>query len=193
MAAMSEAADAAYQGTRGAFSEQAALALCGSGAQLMPCRDLEDVFRAIAEGRAKCGVVPDWNSTAGPVPGCSEFISGYATDVEGEILLPVIHALIVVPGASLVDVREVTSHPMALAQCEEFLRRHPNLRPVPAYDTAGAVADVIRRGDKSVAAIGSRRAADAWGGAVLLDQIQDSADNVTRFLLVRARRNGHLQ
>jgi prephenate dehydratase len=87
---------------------------------------------------------------------------------------------------ALRDVRRVFSHPVAIAQCEAFFVAHPHLAPVPAFDTAGAVAEVMRHGAADAAAIASARAADLYGGVVLAAGIQDSADNATRFLRIEA-------
>jgi len=73
---------------------------------------------------------------------------------------------------------------MALAQCRRFLDEHPRMVSVPAFDTAGALAELMRLGDATRAAIASRRAASHWGGVVLRDGIQDRADNYTEFWLV---------
>jgi prephenate dehydratase len=73
---------------------------------------------------------------------------------------------------------------MALAQCEKFFLAHPNLKRVPAEDTAGSVRDVISRGDKSAAGIAGRRAAEHYHGVILAERIQDNAENFTRFVLL---------
>jgi prephenate dehydratase len=78
---------------------------------------------------------------------------------------------------------------VALAQCERWFQRHPQVQAVPAFDTAGAVADVVKRGLDTDAAIASRRAADVYGGIVLDDDVQDERGNFTRFVkVVRGRR-----
>jgi prephenate dehydratase len=74
---------------------------------------------------------------------------------------------------------------MALAQCEGFFLAHPGIKRVPAEDTAGSVREALSRGDKSCAAIAGRRAAEHYGGVILADDIQDNAENFTRFVLLR--------
>jgi prephenate dehydratase len=78
----------------------------------------------------------------------------------------------------------VLSHPVAIAQCQRFLQAHPAVRPVPVFDTAGAVAEIVRAGGTDAGAIASRRAAGVYGAVVLIDDIQDRPDNFTRFLLI---------
>ena len=174
----------AYQGVPGAFSEEAAVQLCGSGVTLRPYPTLEAVFRALVSGDVAAAVIPVENSIAGAVPGSRELVAHYRARTHKTLALPVVHALIAPTPMSLDDVREVTSHPMALAQCRGFLAAHPWMTPISGFDTAGAVADLMRLPPGPRAAIASRRAADLWGAAVLADRIQDHPDNMTEFWLV---------
>jgi prephenate dehydratase len=177
---------AAYQGVPGAYSEHAARLFVGDAATMLPCASLEAVVAAVVDRRVTSGVVPIENSLAGAVPGAVDLLSTYPVCATGERVLPIRHALIGVPGASLDDVRRVHSHPMALAQCRRLFARYPHLEAVPAFDTAGAVADVLGRGDRREAAIAGRRAAMLYGGEVLHDDVADRRDNATRFLLITA-------
>jgi prephenate dehydratase len=175
---------AAYQGMPGAFSEEAARIMLGSSASLLPCRTLEDVFAALVDGRAHAAVVPVSNSIAGDVPRCRALIAHHTLRVVSEYDLPIAQTLLASRGATLSTVRRVYSHPVALAQCREFLSAHPALTPIVTFDTAGAVAEVIERGRPDEAAIGSARAAHVWGATILVQRIQDRADNCTRFVHV---------
>ena len=98
------------------------------------------------------------------------------------------HAVIGAPGVQLKDVRKVMSHPVALAQCEHFFHTHPEMQPVPEYDTAGAVEKVIRENLRDCAAIAGSRVAEIFGGVVLADKIQDHVENYARFLLVSPKK-----
>jgi len=178
-------ADAAYQGVPGAFSEDAARILLGPTANLLPCRTIADVFAALSRGQVHAAVVPLANSLAGPVPGAAELIAQHQARVVADLHHPVEQTVIGVAGAKMDDVRHLWSHPVALDQCAQFLARHPRIAPQPAFDTAGAVAEVVARGDVTHAALGSRRAAAVYGGVVLADAVQDQRDNVTRFVLLR--------
>jgi prephenate dehydratase len=179
----------AYQGLPGAFSEDAALAFVGTHAALRPCPTLADVFEALAAGRVRRAVVPIENSLAGRVPGCAELIARHDARIIGERALPIRQALVAPAGVALDAVRRVLSHPVAIAQCGRFFRAHPALAAVPVFDTAGAVAEITRSRATDAAAIASRRAADLYGAVVLLDDIQDRPDNVTRFLLIECNDN----
>ena len=177
-------ADAAYQGAPGAFSEEAALALVGASASLLPCRTLEDVFSAVCSGSARSAVVPVENTLAGAVPGCVDLIGRHDVHIVAERVQLIAHALIGAPGSTLQGLRRVWSHPVALAQCEEFLRAHPDITPVPMFDTAGAVAEVMQHRAPEIGAIAGSRAAAIHGAVVLAEDIQDSSENFTRFLLL---------
>lgn len=179
-------ADAAYQGTPGAFSEDAALALLGPKASFRPCPTLDAVFEMVARGGARYAVVPVENTLAGAVPGCDDLIGAHRMHVVAERVQHIAHALIARPGRSLDDIRRVLSHPVALAQCRTFLGAHPRMTPTPVFDTAGAVAEIMSGEATDAAAIASRRAADVYGGAVLASEIQDHAGNFTRFLMLEA-------
>jgi prephenate dehydratase len=176
--------DAAYQGQPGAYSEQAARRMCGADATLLPCETLSETFAAVAAGRARCAIVPLENTLAGPVPGAITLLLESSFVVHGETAERIDHVLAAPPGATLAGVREILSHPMALAQCERFFKAHPGVRPVPVFDTAGALQMVMRTGDPSRAAIAGHAAAALYGASVLARHLQDHASNFTRFLRV---------
>jgi prephenate dehydratase len=178
----------AYQGAPGAFSEDAALHLCGAGTTLRPCRTLEDVFGALARGEVAAAVIPVENSIAGDVPGCRALVAQHHVRTRKTVALNIVHALVASSTMPVDDVRQVHSHPMALAQCRRFLAAHPRMLSVPTFDTAGALAELMRQPPGTTAAIASRRAAVHWGGVVLQDAIQDRADNYTEFWLVTPTR-----
>ncbi len=181
----------AFQGEPGAFSEAAAMQLLGDWITTVPCPTFDAAFRAVPDGVADALLAPVENSLAGSVVRVYDLLLESDLGIVAEIILPIEHHLIGCPGTSLDGIRSVASHPMALAQCEKFFRAHPNLKRVPAEDTAGSVRDVISRGDKSAAGIAGRRAATHYGGVILAESIQDNPENFTRFvLLVPALREG---
>src|SRR5262245_27019640 len=176
--------DAAFQGSHGAYSEDAALRLLPKDADLKPCSRLEDVFEAVHTGVARYGVIPVENTLAGSVSQSYDLLFEYDLTIIGETVSRIEHALIGLPGARLEEIRKALSHPVALDQCEMFFRSHPWMESTSVYDTAGAVETIVKSGDRSWAAIASRRAADLWGGVVLADRIEDNPENYTRFLLI---------
>lgn len=175
----------AFQGEPGAFSEEAALQLLGPGITPVPRPTFDSAFRSIEEGLADAILAPVENSLAGSVVRVYDLLAGSNLGIVAEIILPIQHRLIGCPGSSLDSIRSVASHPMALAQCEGFFLAHPGIKRVPAEDTAGSVREALSRGDKSCAAIAGRRAAEHYGGVILADDIQDNAENFTRFVLLR--------
>jgi prephenate dehydratase len=184
----------AFQGEPGAFSEAAAVQLLGEGIITVPCPTFDAAFRAISEGAADALLAPVENSLAGSVVRVYDLLLESDLGIVAETILPIEHHLIGCPGATLAGLRSVSSHPMALAQCEKFFIAHPHLKRVPAEDTAGSVREVLSRGDRSAAAIAGRRAAEHYGGIILAESIQDNAENFTRFvLLVPVIRDGSLE
>src|SRR5438445_5891937 len=174
----------AFQGELGAFSEAAAIQLLGSAVTTVPRPTFEVAFTAIAEGVADALLAPVENSLAGSVVRVFDLLKESQLAIVAETILPIEMQLIAAPGASLGDIRSVASHPMALAQCERFFAAHPQWKRVPAEDTAGSVREALSRGDKSSAAIAGRRAAEHYHGVILAANIQDNAENFTRFVLL---------
>ena len=148
----------AFQGEAGAFSEAAAVQLLGEHITTVPRPTFDATFRAIAEGAADALLVPVENSLAGSVVRVYDLLLESNLSITAETILPIEMQLIACPGASFADIRAVSSHPMALAQCERFFAAHSQFKRAPAEDTAGSVREVLARGDKSHAAIAGRRA-----------------------------------
>ena len=174
----------AFQGEPGAFSEAAAIQFLGERITTVPHATFDAAFRAMEERCADALLAPVENSLAGSVVRVYDLLLQSQLTIVAETILPIEHHLIGCPGATLQGLRSVASHPMALAQCERFFSSHPELRRVPAEDTAGSVREALARGDKSGAAIAGRRAADLYRGVILAEDIQDNAENFTRFVLL---------
>src|SRR5580700_10468029 len=174
----------AFQGEPGAFSEAAAVQLLGDAISTVPGATFDAACRAIDEGAADALLAPVENTLAGSVVRVYDLLLQSRLAIVAETILPIEHHLIACPGATLQGIRSVASHPMALAQCERFFSTHPDLKRVPAEDTAGSVREVLSRGDKSCAAIAGRRAAEHYRGVILAEGIQDNAENFTRFVLL---------
>src|SRR3974390_1833223 len=149
----------AFQGERGAFSEEAAVKLRGEEIQLVPRPTFEALYASIQEGVADYILAPIENSLAGSVHRSYDLLISSGLQIHAEVIIPIAHCLIGPPGATLAGVTQVLSHPVALAQCERFFASHPSIKRVTAEDTAGSVREVVRAGDRTRAAIASRRAA----------------------------------
>jgi len=174
----------AFQGEPGAFSEAAAVQLLGEGIKTVPRTTFDATFRAIAEGVADALLLPVENTLAGSVVRVYDLLLESPLEICGETILPIEHHLMGCPGATFSRLRSVASHPMALAQCERFFEENPKLKRVPAEDTGGSVRELMDRGDKTAAAIAGRRAAQVYGAIILRENIEDNAENFTRFVLL---------
>lgn len=174
----------AFQGERGAFSEEAALKLLGDDITLVPCATFDATFSAIRDRAADYVLAPMENSLAGSVHRSFDLLVESGLRIVGEVIIPIVHNLIGVPGATLERVASVESHPVALAQCEQFFIENPRLKRIPAEDTAGSVRKVMRAGDYTRAAIASKRAAELYDAAILQEHLEDDRENYTRFFLL---------
>jgi prephenate dehydratase len=169
-----------YQGLAGAYSEAAAAALFPDE-KLLPRRTFSEVFAALENDEVDAAVVPVENTHAGSVADVYDLLRNHGgVRIVAEAVVRVRHCLLAVPWARLEDIKIARSHPQALAQVEDFLRT-ARIQPEVAYDTAGAAADIAASGDRTVAAVASKRAAERYGLKVLAESIETSPDNFTRF------------
>lgn len=178
-----------FQGDRGAFSEVAAHELLGGEIDLLPCRTFDDVFAAVQSGSAGCAVVPIENSLAGSVHRTYELLGGAGLEIVGETLLRIRLSVIASPGVKLSEVRRLLSHPVALAQCQRFLAANSQIEAVATYDTGGSVKMIMEHGRRDEAALAGASAAAVYGAEVLVEGVEDHAENFTRFLLLARREN----
>jgi prephenate dehydratase len=175
----------AFQGERGAFSEEAALKLLGPEIELVPRRTFADLFNSL--DLADYLLAPVENSIAGPVQPSIDLWRTSELKVLDEVEIKIEQHLIGCRGATFETIETVQSHPVALAQCSRFFETNPRLKPVIADDTAGSVAEVIRLRDPKRAAIAGQCAADLYGGSIIRKSIQDQTENYTRFILLSAK------
>ncbi|WP_417310608.1 prephenate dehydratase [Devosia sp.] len=172
----------AFQGEPGAFSHAAAHALFPADIAL-PCVTFEDTIAAVQKSEADFGVVPVENSLYGRITDIYHLLPDSGLYITAEHFLRVEMNLLAVPGASLADIQHVQSLSVALGQCRKFITKH-GFRTINGGDTAGSAREVAERGDKSIAAIASRFAAEVYGLSILAQNIEDAAHNTTRFLVV---------
>ena len=176
----------AIQGSHGSFSEAAARRRWPD-LQALPCRDVKDVVSAVRRGEADAGCLPIENSLIGSVTTTYDLLQEAFGDgslrLTHEVLHPVHHTIMALPGAPLSGIRRVLSHPVALGQCRIWLSEHlPEAELVSAWDTAGSAEIVARENNPILAAIAARPAADAHGLVPLAERIEDDPSNQTRFL-----------
>lgn len=176
-----------FQGAPGAFGEVAALQVGGIP---IPCRQFEEVIETLRRGAVDRAVLPVENSTIGVIEPVHRLLASVTADTDeveavGEVVVPVHHCLVRPPEAPASRLERVLSHPAALAQCTKFFARHPELRPVPEYDTAGALDEAS--GQAGVAVIASERAAWLRGAVILERNLEDDPGNATRFVVLARR------
>jgi len=173
----------AFQGERGAYSEEAIIQHFGSSVNPVPRPYLRDVFDAVEVGKADLGLVPVENTLQGSIVRTYDLLNERPLKARGEVILRVIGNIIANPGVNLDDVKKVYSHPMALGQCRDYLEEH-GLEAVAAYDTAGSVKMLKEEGLMDAAAIASTRAAEVYDMEVLAHGIESHVENYTRFLII---------
>ena len=156
----------AFQGARGAFSEEAARKLAGEKIDVLPCERFEDLFRKLSEGRVSGAVVPIENTLAGSVHENYDHLQHFALPIVAETSVRIVHNLIAAKGVSFSKIKRVYSHPVALGQCLDFFARNPQLERIPFYDTAGSVKMILEQGFPDAAAIASNVAADIYGARI---------------------------
>ena len=175
----------AFQGERGAFSEEAARKLAGAKTAVLPCARFEDIFRALGEGRAAGAIVPIENTLAGSVHENYDHLVNFEFPIVAETSVRIVHNLIALKGVSFAKVRRVYSHPVALNQCLDFFAANPQIERIPYYDTAGSVKMIAENGYTDAAGIASAVAAEIYGARILRRSIESDRQNFTRFFLLR--------
>jgi prephenate dehydratase len=177
----------AIQGEPGSFSHEAAMKLV-SDAVIVPFALSADAFSALVNGAVEAAVIPIENSLAGSVSEHFDLLLSNEVKVERETLLRIHHNLIAISGTSTGQIDRVFSHPVALAQCRNFLAKHPRMEAFAFYDTAGSVKQLVELRDRHAAAIASEAAARHYGAQILQAGIEDNPENYTRFFLVKRSR-----
>jgi prephenate dehydratase len=175
----------AFQGERGAFSEEATRKLLGHSVDVLPCQRFEDLFRNLKEGRATGAVVPIENTLAGSVHENYDHLVNFELPIVAETSVRIVHNLIAPKGVPFSKIKRVFSHPVALSQCLDFFAKNPQVKKTPFYDTAGSVKMVVEEGLSDAAAIASAVASEIYGAHILRRSIESDRQNFTRFFLLR--------
>lgn len=173
----------AFQGEPGAYSEQAIQEYFGA-VETLPCESFDDVFAAVNDGQVQTALIPIENSLAGSIHHNYDLLLRNQLWIVGEYFLRVRHCLIAAPGVKKSEIKRVISHPQALGQTVAYVRAMPGVKSEPVFDTAGSVKMLKESGDRSTAAIASRRAAELYGMNILEEGIEDDPQNYTRFLSI---------
>jgi prephenate dehydratase len=182
----------AIQGERGSNSHMAAVEMLGA-VEVVPCGVSAEVIDAVLRGRVEAAVLPIENSLHGSVAEHYDLLLGSAVRIDGESLLRIRHNLIAAPGVKLEEVRTVLSHPVALSQCRKFLGEMKQAKAVPFYDTAGSVKHLMEADLRDTAGVAPVLAAKEYGAEVLVEGIEDHAQNFTRFHLLRREADARVE
>ncbi len=175
----------AIQGIEGSFHDIAAHQYYeGEDIELICCSSFELVFDTLRADATAIGVVAIENTIAGSLLHNYELLREAPVTIVGEHKLRIKHSFLALPSDTWDDIHEVHSHPVALMQCRDFLRQHPDMKIVEATDTAGAASTIAREQMHGHAAIGSARLAEMYGLQVLQEGIETNKHNFTRFLVV---------
>ncbi len=144
----------------------------------------EEVFSAVHEGRSRYGVIPIENTLAGCVTETYDLLLEYDLFIVASIAIPIEHCLLALPNASIEEVKTVFSHPQALHQCRDFLKKNPQLAPREFSNTAASAQYVACENDPTYAAIGSEACAEKYHLKILQKGIQNRKNNFTRFIVI---------
>lgn len=175
----------AFQGIPGAYSEKAAHQFFQK--HLLKCRpfpDFNSVYRAVEQGKVNFGILPIENSLTGSIHQNYDLLLSRKVKILGEVKLKISHCLLAGKNTKLSEIREIFSHPQALAQCERFIRGLAKAKPLPYFDTAGSARFVAASGRSEFAAIASAEAGRQYGLKTLRSNIADNVLNYTRFIIV---------
>lgn len=172
----------AYQGVAGAYSHIASMSVYPNQ-EYIPCDTFEIAMNLVQNGQVDLAMIPVENSNAGRVSDVHFLLPQTGLTIVGEFFLRIEHQLLGLKSAELSDIVSASSHPQALAQCSEFLKKH-NIKAIARIDTAKSCEDVIAFQDKSKAAIASRLAAEIYDLQILASNIENAANNTTRFLIM---------
>ncbi|MCZ3380357.1 prephenate dehydratase [Rhizobium sp. AG207R] len=171
-----------FQGEYGANSDMASRDTFPT-MEPLPCQTFEDALTAIDNGDADLGMIPIENTIAGRVADIHHLLPESRLHIVGEYFMPIRFQLMVLPGVKKEEIRTVHSHIHALGQCRNIVRQN-GWKPVIAGDTAGAAKLVKETGDRSMAALAPRLAADLYGLEIIAENVEDTENNMTRFVIL---------
>lgn len=172
----------AFQGEPGANSDTACRNMFPDREPL-PCSTFEDAFNAVQTSKADLAMIPIENTIAGRVADIHYLLPESRLHIVGEYFLPIHFQLMVLPGVAQSEIKAVYSHIHALGQCRKVIRRN-RWKPVVAGDTAGAARLVMEEKVRANAALAPRLAADLYGLEIVAENVEDTDNNVTRFVVL---------
>jgi prephenate dehydratase len=161
----------------------------GTNIETLPCDTFREVARKVKNGEADYGVMAIENSIARSIIANYGILQDEDVQVSGEVYLPIVQNLMVLPGVTLDQITEVESHPMALLQCVDYLDSHPSWKLVESEDTALSAKRLAEEGNPHKAAIASTLAAELFGLEIIQPELNTIKKNYTRFMVLKRRDN----
>ena len=184
---MKEHTNVAIQGVKGSFHHAVVQSYYGEHFSLLECETFDATVKALLDDSAEQAVMAIENSIAGSIIPNYALIDQNNLQIVGEYSLSIHHNLMVLPGQTFADLKEVHSHPMALLQCKEFFKDYLHIRLVEAEDTADEARRISENTISGIAAIASKEAAALYGLSILAPSIQTIKNNVTRFVIIQKK------
>lgn len=175
----------AIQGVKGSNHHQVAKEFFNDGIELVECLSFDKMIDSILNDEADKGVMAIENSIAGSIIPNYNLVYHNKIHIIGEHYLNIHHNLMVLNGQNIEDIKEVRTHPMALLQCMEFLKRYEHLKLVEDVDTAETARQIQEKQLKHVAAIAPKVAAELYGLSIIAPEIQTIKNNATRFIILK--------
>ena len=173
-----------FYGAEGSYTEQAAIKYFGSDSDRYNVATFDDAFAEVEKGNADYAVLPIENSYTGTIADVIDLLAKYGYFITGEVDVPIRHCLLGVPGARLSDIKTVYSHEQGIMQSREFLKTLGEVELKEYYSTSQSAQKVADDKDITKAAIAGRQNAEIYGLEVLAADINNSAKNTTRFIIV---------
>ena len=174
-----------YQGTAGAYGEEATLGFFADGCNARNVKTFEAVFNAVEGGEAQYGVLPIENSSTGAIGDVYDLLAKRNCRIVGEYILPIRHNLMGVKGASADTIQTVYSHAQGIEQCSAYLSKFENANLVPYHNPAVSAAYVAEQADVTKAAIASKRCAELYNLKIIAENINNNKNNFTRFVVIK--------
>lgn len=173
------------QGVAGCYHDAAAREYFkGETIDTIECDSFPEMFETLASDASLMGIVAIENTIAGSLLSNHELLRQSNLKIIGEYKMRISHVLAALAGQSIDILTEVNSHPMALMQCEQYLRRHPNLKMIEKFDTAGSAKEIAEQNLLGHAAVCGEYAANLYGLNILERGIETNKRNFTRFLII---------
>ncbi len=177
------------QGVAGCYHDAAARQFFGlrfpkAEIETVPCSTFQEMMERLDTDPSLIGIMAIENTIAGALLQNHELLRRSSLTIVGEHKMRITHMLAALPGQTLEDIYEVNSHPMALMQCEQYLRSHPSMKKIETFDTAGSAEKIATDNMRGHAAVCGKYAAELYGLEILAESIETNKRNFTRFLIL---------